>query len=305
MTSAGLPPGATLGPDTLIAIRDVALAAARAPVLAAGIPGGFAIRRKGNGLEVADVREYVPGDDLRHLDRGATARTGKPHLRQFQEERDRIVLLIADMRPPMFWGVTRAFRSVAAAEVLALIGWSVVETGGRVALLAITATGPVVVPPRPRLRGMLDVIAGLVEAHGLGLADLAAGPQESADGAPTLDTALAQAERLVPSGAELIVASGFDNAGAGLADRLNALARRRTVSLISVTAAVAGRLPPGRYPLRLPDGRRVAVRLGRDCGQPPLTEPVADHEAVVIDAGDPVEQSARRLIGVLAPERAA
>lgn len=293
------PPGATLGPDALIALRSVALAARDAPSLAA-LPGGFATRHKGAGLEVADLREYEPGDDLRHIDRGATARTGRVHVRQFQEDRDRVALLIADFRPSMFWGVTRAFRAVAAAEALALIGWNVVEAGGRVGLLAITAAGPVVAPPRPRARGMLDVIAGLVDGYAAGFDRLAAGDRED----PALDVALARAERLAPPGAELFVASGFDAGGATLPDRLNALARRRSLSLVLVTAALAGRLPPGRYPIRLPDGRRLRIGVGGGGGDLPEQEEVAGRRAVVIDAGDPVETTATRLAAALSPDRA-
>ena len=118
-------PGVALRSDDLIALRQVAIMSDAAPVLAA-LPGGFPTRRKGHGLEVADMREYVAGDDLRHLASSATARTGRLHIRQFSEERDRITLLVADFRPNMLWGLKRAFRSVAAAEVLALIGWHVV-----------------------------------------------------------------------------------------------------------------------------------------------------------------------------------
>ena len=98
-------PGVALSAEGLIALRHVALQARGAPVLA-DLPGGFATRRKGHGQEVADVRPYVAGDDLRHLDRGTTARTGSLHVPQFVDERDRVTLLVADFRPAMLWGVT-------------------------------------------------------------------------------------------------------------------------------------------------------------------------------------------------------
>ena len=229
MTAALEAPGVALRTEALIALRRVILQAEAAPVLA-NLPGGFATRRKGHGLEVADVREYVAGDDIRHLDRNGTARTGRLHVRQFQEERDRVSLLVADFRPSMFWGLRRALRSVAAAEALALIGWSVVESGGRVGLFAITPSEPVIVPARGRIRGMLDVISGLVAAHGAALSAMAAGQRADMP----LDQALSRVERLVPSGAELIVASGFDAPGAGLEDRLAALERRRRPRLLLV-----------------------------------------------------------------------
>lgn len=302
MTAVLAAPGVGLTSEGLIALRRVGLHAQAAPVLA-NLPGGFATRRKGHGLEVADMREYVAGDDIRHLDRNTTARTGRLHVRKFQEERDRVALLIADFRPPMFWGLSRAFRSVAAAEVLALIGWNLVESGGRVGLLAVTAAAPVIVPPRGRTRGMLDVIGGMVEAHGAALSALAEG-QEAED--IPLDLALSRAERLVAAGAELIIASGFDAAGPALADRLDALARRRTPRLMLITDGATGRLPRGRYPVRLADGRRMRLSLGaRAEVAPEEVVQIAGHPALVLQASDPVEQTARRVAAAFPRVRAA
>jgi uncharacterized protein (DUF58 family) len=301
VTAALDAPGVALTSAALIALRGVALNADATPVLAA-LPGGLATRRKGHGLEVASTREYAVGDDLRHLDRGTTARTGRLHVRQFQEERDRVTLLIADFRPAMFWGVRRAFRSVAAAEALTLIGWNVVESGGRVGLLALTAAGPVIAMPRGRTRGMLDVIGAMVQAHANGLAAMMDGQVDD----PPLDQGLARADRLAPPGSELVIASGFDAPGAGLADRLNALARRRSPRLLLITDAEAGDLPHGRYPIRLPDGRRIRVHLGGQAERnaEPLRQ-IAGRTALVLDAGEAVEQTARRLAAVFVAERAA
>ncbi|WP_298919145.1 DUF58 domain-containing protein [uncultured Roseobacter sp.] len=301
MTAALDAPGIALRSDALIALRRVIMNAETAPVLA-NLPGGYATRRKGHGLEVADMREYVAGDDVRHLDRNSTARTGRLHIRQFQEERDRVSLLIADFRPAMFWGLRRAFRSVAAAEALSLIGWSIVESGGRVGLLAITYKGSVIVPPRGRARGMLDVIGGMVEAHANSLAAMAGnGAQTQA-----LDIGLSRAEKLAPSGAELIIASGFDTPGPGLADRLNALARRRTPRLVLITDQSTSHMPRGRYPVRLVDGRRLRLSLGGAGGAEfPPVQSIAGYPALTLDAGEPVEQTARRIRTVFQREQAA
>lgn len=285
-------PGVALDAGRLIGLRRVALQASADPVLAA-MPGGFATRRKGHGQEVADVREYVAGDDFRHLDRGSTARTGKLHVRQFQEERDRVNLLVADFRPSMFWGVSRVFRSVAAAEALALIGWRTAEEGGRVGLLAITPGDPVIVPARGRTRGMLDVIGGLVRAHADGLAAVAAGQ----DANLPLEQALSRVDRLSPAGAEIVIASGFDAAGDGLADRLTRLERRRVTRLLLIEDADRHRLPGGRYPIRLPDGRRARVVLDDSAPQPmPMQAQIVSRPALRIDAADPPDVTARRIM---------
>lgn len=291
MSAALEVPGVALRSEALIALRRVALNAQSVPSLAA-LPGGFATRRKGHGMEMADVREYVGGDEIRHLDRGTTARTGRLHVRQFQEERDRVSLLVADFRPSMFWGLRRAFRSVAVAEALALIGWNVVESGGRVGLLGITSAETVIVPPRGRTRGMLDVIGGMVQAHGAGLAAMAAALAED----PPLDQALARVERLVPSGAEIIIASGFDVPGSDLADRLDALSRRRLPRLLQMTDAQIERMPRGQYPILMADGRRLRLTLGGgEAAETAPTARIARRTALVLDAGETVEQMARRI----------
>lgn len=277
--------------ERLIALRRVALAADNATSLAA-LPGGYATRRKGHGLEVADMREYVAGDDIRHLDRGTTARTGRLHVRQFQEERDRVCLLVADFRTSMFWGLRRAFRSVAAAEALAMIGWRIVENGGRVGLLAITPGAPLVVPPRGRVRGMLDVIGGMVQAHDSALDAVMQGVGK--EDAP-LEQALSRVDRLVPSGSEIVIASGFDASGPDLRDRLDALARRRRPRLLLITDAEAADLPKGRYPIRLADGRYIRVYLGGNTSDSTLGREVAGRQALVLNAGDSLDDTARRL----------
>ncbi len=288
-------PGVALDAARLIALRHVALAARDGSALAAA-PGGFASRRRGRGLEIADVREYQSGDDLRQLDRGTTARTGRLHVRLFQEERDRVLLLVADFRSPMFWGIARAFRSVAAAEALALIGWTAVTEGGRVGLLALTDDAPVVLPPRGRVRGMLDVIGGMAAAHRDGLAQARQGRAAP----PPLDAGLARLERIAPAGSEIVIASGFDAPGPNFASRLGETARRRPVRLIAVSAIRAGDLPPGSYPIRLPDGRRIRVRLGRQAS--PAEERIEGWPATRIEAADPPEETARRLAHALLAE---
>ena len=292
---------AGLDADHLIALRRFALNLRFDPSQSA-LPGGFAVRSKGSGLEIADVREYVPGDDVRHLDSSATARTGRLHVRRFHAERDWTALLVADFRPSMFWGLKRALRSVAAAELLALIGWQVAEMGGRVSLLAFGAGEPVVRPPRGRTRGMLNVIGGLVEAHQRAFDALRSGGGTERPLASELD----RAARIAPPGAKVFIASGFDDLGAAFGDQLLALERRRSVSLFQITAAEAARLPRGRYPVRLANGQRARLTLAGT--QPRKTEDISDvagRDALVFDEAMDPEQMARRLAGTISEIKAA
>ncbi len=292
-------PGIALRAEALIALRGGTTQGADTTPLSA-LPGGFVTKRRGHGQEVADVREYVAGDDIRHLDRGSTARTGKLHVRRFQEERDRVTLLVADFCPSMLWGTRRAFRSVAAAEALALIGWRVIEEGGRVGLLALGAGDPVAVPVRGRARGMLGVIGGMVRAHEAALQLALAGVQDD----PPLDAALARVARVAPAGAELVIASGFDMPGDGLADRLSELAQRRTPRLVWVRDALADNLPPGSYPIRLPGGGRARAQISET--RIPTTDQdrlIAGFPALAVDSGAAPDQTARLIAAAFPPDR--
>lgn len=290
-------PGVALPPETLIALGAGGPGGRAGPAPASRLPGGFAIAKRGAGRTVADSRIYVAGDDARHVDRGATARTGKLHVRTFHEERDRMTVLAADFRPSMLWGMRRAFRSVAAAEALARVGWRAVDAGGRVGLLAVSAGAPVLVRARARRAGMLAVIGGMVSAHAAALAAAgAAGADPAALADPPLDMALAGLTRLAPPGAEIVVATSLDRRGAGFDDMIGALARRRAVRLLVIEDAALANLPAGRYPVAAPEdgagggaggfSARGVFRGATGPARPDLSG--LDAAAIAfIDAGDP------------------
>ncbi|MEM7508684.1 MAG: DUF58 domain-containing protein [Pseudomonadota bacterium] len=207
------------------------------------LPGGLVTRRRGRGLETADLRPFEIGDDPRHIDRNATARTGHPQVRTFHAERDRTTLLIADFRPSMLWGTRRVLRSIAAAEQLCLAGWRAVAEGGRVSVIALNAVEPVYVPPRGRDRGMIGVIGGMVRAHEAAIAAEVGGGTEG----PPLAHALGMAERLAPRGADVLLASGMDRPGTDFAAAARALGRRASLAILRIADPFELAPPAGTY----------------------------------------------------------
>ena len=89
--------------------------------------GRHASRLRGRGLNFEEMRDYLPGDDIRAIDWKATARTGKPHVRVFTEERDRPALLVVDQRMSMYFGSSLNMKSVTAAEAAALTAFAVLS----------------------------------------------------------------------------------------------------------------------------------------------------------------------------------
>jgi len=86
-------------------------------------------------MEYAESREYAQGDDARHIDWRLTARSGKPHTKLFQAERERLTLVVADTAPALYFGTRTRFKSVQAARAGAVAVWASVRDGDRVAAL--------------------------------------------------------------------------------------------------------------------------------------------------------------------------
>ncbi|MDP3920837.1 MAG: DUF58 domain-containing protein [Candidatus Omnitrophota bacterium] len=93
---------------------------------------------KGQGIEFADVREYVPGDDIRTIDWNVTARSEKPFVKKFVEEREMTVIFIVDMSGSQYFGTGQRLKSEVAAEVTALLAFSAVKNNDKTGLLIAT-----------------------------------------------------------------------------------------------------------------------------------------------------------------------
>jgi uncharacterized protein (DUF58 family) len=127
------------------------------------LAGRHASRLRGRGLSFDEIRQYRPGDDIRNMDWKVTARTRRPHVRVFTEERDRPSLLIVDQRQSMFFGTRRCMKSVAAAEAAALAAWRVLGVGDRVGAFVFDDAGVVEIRPH-RSRARVMQILGTVVA---------------------------------------------------------------------------------------------------------------------------------------------
>lgn len=88
-------------------------------------------KMQSRGIEFAGVRLYQPGDDVRTIDWRVTARKGKPHTKEFNEERDRPFMILLDQSPSMFFGSKKRLKSVLAAEVASLLAWAAASQGHR------------------------------------------------------------------------------------------------------------------------------------------------------------------------------
>ena len=107
---------------------------------------------RGQGMEFEEVRPYVPGDDVRHIDWNVTARTGEPFVKQFREERELTLLLVLDGSGSMRTGAGgadgRTDKRLQMARLAGALAWAAVRNGDRVGMLSFTDQVETFLPPR-------------------------------------------------------------------------------------------------------------------------------------------------------------
>ena len=122
---------------------------------------------KGRGLEFAEVRDYVPGDDIRTIDWNVTARMGHPYVKRYVEERELTILLLVDVSDSMSFGNDLRLKRESLAEMAALLGFSAIKNNDRIGMIAFSDRIIQYVPPRKGVSGVLRMVRDLLDIrHG-------------------------------------------------------------------------------------------------------------------------------------------
>ncbi|MEN1941641.1 DUF58 domain-containing protein [Luteimonas sp. MJ174] len=241
----------------LIALRGLAQARGAPRRGAAGLRAQAPSVLRGRGMEYAESRGYALGDDARHIDWRLTARSGKPHTKLFQAERERLSLIVADTAPALYFGTRVRFKSVQAARAGAVAAWRAVADGDRVAALRGSDASPPV-PAGSGARGALRVLDALVRWY--------ARPPEADAG---LDVALDHAHRLLRPGSRLLVLADPASVADVPARRWSALAAHSQVRVLLLTDPLET-APPAAMLAFTPasaghaPGARISVDLAAD-----------------------------------------
>ena len=125
---------------------------------------------KGRGVEFREVREYVEGDDVRAIDWNVTARADTPHVKQFDEERELTVMLVADVSRSGRFGSGDWTRHEVAAELCGVLALSAVSNRDKVGLVLFSDRVETYIPPARGRGHVLRIIRELLaaEAEGTG-----------------------------------------------------------------------------------------------------------------------------------------
>jgi uncharacterized protein (DUF58 family) len=264
------------------------------------LPGEHRAPGAGLGTELAQLRVYQPGDDVRQLDPAASARTGVPHVRLQVPERLMTAWIVLDVSPSMAFGTGVRLKSDVAAGAATALARLAVRRGGRAGLVLCGGSDEVVLRPRGGRRAS----AAIEQAIGAGVIEDGAGDDES------LARALGRVSRLARAPGLVAVVSDF-RAERGWARPLRALHQRHSLIAVEICDPREQRLPDVGV-LRLvdpesgaqveADTRDAALRERYEKGEQGRRAAVRDElraagaEHVVLDTDSPwLQELGRRL----------
>ena len=205
---------------------------------------------KGLGIEFEEVREYQPGDDVRTIDWNVTARTGRPFVKRFREERELTVVLLVDVSASQDFGTRAQLKSELVAELGATLAFSAIQNNDKVGLILFTDRIERFVPADKGTRHVLRVVRELLYHQPKG---------RQTD----ITVALEYLARVLTRRAVVFLISDFQSP-----DFSRALKRQvagDTTGAAADLRAVIERQPEGK---RAKLARGLLLRLGADSGLP-------------------------------------
>ncbi|MBL8841337.1 MAG: DUF58 domain-containing protein [Planctomycetes bacterium] len=227
-----------LDPRVLATVRALEVRAREA--VRAGLGGAWSCARRGAGVEFAEVRDYVVGDDARTLDWNVSARTGRLQVKRYDEEREQSLLLLLDGSRSTARAAGRRPWRAAAAELLTVLGWSAAQAGDRVGAAIFARELERWFAPRPGVTALLALVTQWLQFAG-----------ETA--ATDLDAALEAVLRIRGRPLLLMVVSDMQSSASDAT--LARVAARHDLVLVALRAGLLASLPTrGRWRFDDPEG---------------------------------------------------
>ena len=124
--------------------------------------GAYLSRFKGRGMDFEELREYMPGDDIRDIDWNVTNRMGRPFIKRYRQERELCMILAVDVSASSAFGSLRRTKRELAAEIAGTLAVSAARSSDKVGLLLFTEQAEMFVPPRKGRRQILRIIRELL-----------------------------------------------------------------------------------------------------------------------------------------------
>ena len=147
-------------PEILAAVRRIEIRTRR--LVEEVFSGEYQSVFKGTGMEFREVREYVPGDDIRTIDWNVTARTGEPFVKIYEEERELTVVLAVDMSRSGWFGSGGGFKVEIAAELCGVLAFAAIANKDKVGLVLFSDRVEKFIPPAKGKSHVLRLIRELL-----------------------------------------------------------------------------------------------------------------------------------------------
>ena len=129
------------------------------------LAGNFHSAFRGRGMDFDEVREYVPGDDVRTIDWNVTARAGHPYVKKFREDRELTILLLVDVSGSLEFGSTAASKRGLEAELASVLALSATRNNDKVGLVLFTDEVEMYIPPKKGRFHVLRVVREILGAR--------------------------------------------------------------------------------------------------------------------------------------------
>jgi uncharacterized protein (DUF58 family) len=162
------------------------------------LAGDYRSSHYGEGVELAQVRPYVSGDDVRRMEWNVTARMGEPHVRVTIAERVLVTWLLLDTSPSMHFGTADRRKADVADGVAIAIGHVATRRGNRLGVQTFGDSDPVTLPPSQGRNGLVGLLAALQRE-----------PEEQHIGATSLGAALHRTSAIARQRGIVVVVSDF------------------------------------------------------------------------------------------------
>ena len=142
--------------DILRKVRQIEIRTNR--IVSDSLAGHYHSVFKGRGMDFDEVREYVPGDEVRTIDWNVTARAGRPFIKKFAEERELTLLLLVDVSASGHFGSGAQSKRDVAAELACVLALSATRNNDKVGLVLFTDQIELYIPPKKGRRHVLRVV---------------------------------------------------------------------------------------------------------------------------------------------------
>ncbi len=225
-------------------------------------PGSRASFLKGQGLDFANLREYVPGDDIRKIDWNVFARTLTPHVREYHDEKQMTVWLVLDLTPSMQFG-HRKRKAELAVELAGLLGTCAMKAGFKVASMVFDGVHREVIQPKAHQKHLQQMFQRILVQQD----ESANAPFSPEASFSALFEYTQELAHLVPKNAFVFFLSDFLSSSPGWENALSDLARHSLLTCVLIQDPVERDLPEGVGLLETFDPETGGV-ITIDCDNP-------------------------------------